>query len=304
MIQIITREGVQRVWQHSQSRLSRIPMTEWPNVATHVKADQMAFPRQRGRFSLKFVLSGSETYRFTDRSVRVNPINFLPIHQGHGYASAIEAADQVEAVCLFFDQNMLARSMRPGLFSEKQLQRHLDHLSPPECLLPLNETLFAQVRGLVDQPPKGEGFDRGMRDILTRALTQSSREWSNWDYVHSARDTTREDIVRRILRGKDFLDSHLREAVRVHQAAREAFLSKFHFIRCFRSVMGLSPMAYLRRERLRLARYLLRSTRKSILEIAQETGYENASAFSRVFARYCHKPPRVYRAMLSDRLAQ
>ena len=59
--------------------------------------------------------------------------------------------------------------------------------------------------------------------------------------------------------------------------------SPSHFIRAFGSVYEETPHAFLIRRRLERARRLLRISPLAINEIALESGFENASAFSRLF---------------------
>jgi AraC-like DNA-binding protein len=72
-------------------------------------------------------------------------------------------------------------------------------------------------------------------------------------------------------------------------------MSEPNFRRQFRSVMGISPQAYLLDLRLHMACSLLRSSALSILTISQETGFETLSSFNRAF-RACFKTsPREWR---------
>ena len=59
--------------------------------------------------------------------------------------------------------------------------------------------------------------------------------------------------------------------------------SPWHFIRAFRAAYEETPHAYLVRQRLERARRLLRASPLAIAEIALESGFENRSAFSRLF---------------------
>jgi AraC family transcriptional regulator len=59
--------------------------------------------------------------------------------------------------------------------------------------------------------------------------------------------------------------------------------SPSHFIRAFGYVYEETPHAFLIRQRLERARRLLRVSPLAINEIALESGFENASAFSRLF---------------------
>jgi AraC-like DNA-binding protein len=64
--------------------------------------------------------------------------------------------------------------------------------------------------------------------------------------------------------------------------------------------LGEPPLAYLARWRLQLAARLLRTTRRSVIEIAAEVGYESEAAFNRAFKREFGVPPGRFRRTAMD----
>ncbi|MCR5715416.1 MAG: response regulator [Lachnospiraceae bacterium] len=68
--------------------------------------------------------------------------------------------------------------------------------------------------------------------------------------------------------------------------------------RIFRKETGLNLSEYILRERLSMAKKLLLETDKKIYEIAEETGFETAGYFTRVFHKYEHMSPKVFRTQL------
>src|SRR5262249_26018723 len=66
----------------------------------------------------------------------------------------------------------------------------------------------------------------------------------------------------------------------------------------FHELTGYSPMEYLRRLRVAVARELLSNPELSIKEIAAQTGFSEPNHFSRVFARVDGVPPKSFREAL------
>lgn len=66
----------------------------------------------------------------------------------------------------------------------------------------------------------------------------------------------------------------------------------------FVQLLGESPLAYLARWRLQLAARLLETTRRTIMQVADEVGYESEAAFSRAFKREFGQPPARYRKQI------
>jgi AraC-like DNA-binding protein len=63
----------------------------------------------------------------------------------------------------------------------------------------------------------------------------------------------------------------------------------------FARFLGEPPLAYLARWRLHLAARILRTSKKSVLEVAMDVGYQSESAFNRAFRREHGLPPGQYR---------
>lgn len=78
--------------------------------------------------------------------------------------------------------------------------------------------------------------------------------------------------------------------------AREARLSRFHFIRAFAQVTGLSPHRYVRRARLRAAAVRLAIDARPIVEVALSCGFRDVSNFNHAFRVEFGTTPRQHRA--------
>lgn len=79
--------------------------------------------------------------------------------------------------------------------------------------------------------------------------------------------------------------------------AEVAGLSKYHFLRQFSQVVGMTPGAYLRTLRLCHAARKLRTSNLPILEIALSVGFADHPSFSRAFARHMGMTPSEYQKL-------
>src|SRR5215813_15151228 len=77
--------------------------------------------------------------------------------------------------------------------------------------------------------------------------------------------------------------------------AREVGISRAVLAARFRHYMGEPPMSYLTRWRLQLGARMLKSSSRSVAEIAEEVGYESEPAFNRAFKLEFEVPPARYR---------
>ncbi|WP_395852546.1 AraC family transcriptional regulator [Cystobacter fuscus] len=83
---------------------------------------------------------------------------------------------------------------------------------------------------------------------------------------------------------------------RLEELAKASAMSRTNFAVHFKSVAGVSPLAYLTAWRMRLAQRGLRDEDASVAELARSLGYTSESAFSNAFKRVTGRAPKHYRS--------
>ena len=91
------------------------------------------------------------------------------------------------------------------------------------------------------------------------------------------------------------VDRHLEDGVTTAELAEVCGRSPEHVSRTFKRCLGLSPSAWINRQRLSRAALLLSSTNREILDICYSVGFQSASYFYRLFGRAHGCPPLAYR---------
>ena len=99
----------------------------------------------------------------------------------------------------------------------------------------------------------------------------------------------------RIARVIEYLQQDLSLTPDLKTLAEIACLSLSQYKNLFRQSSGLSTGQYLLQLRMEKAKALLAHTDVPIAVIAQQVGYQNASAFSRRFADYYGQSPKDFR---------
>jgi AraC-like DNA-binding protein len=107
-----------------------------------------------------------------------------------------------------------------------------------------------------------------------------------------------------------WIEAHSHQAIGLEDAAQQAGLSPFHFLRLFSDVLGVTPHQYLVRSRLRHAARELVCDDRPITDIAYDVGFGDLSNFVRTFHRAAGASPlqfrrasRGKRKILQERLA-
>lgn len=93
----------------------------------------------------------------------------------------------------------------------------------------------------------------------------------------------------------DFIHANYKTDVRIDTLAALAITSRYHFIRSFKELTGLTPYQYVLQLRIEEAKRLLRATNRTVTEISFSLGFSSASQFQRLFARAVEATPSDYR---------
>jgi AraC-like DNA-binding protein len=92
-----------------------------------------------------------------------------------------------------------------------------------------------------------------------------------------------------------WIEAHSHQQIDLEQAAGQADISPFHFLRLFSGVLGVTPHQYLVRSRLRHAARLLADGDVSITDVAYDVGFGDLSNFVRTFHRAAGVSPLRFR---------
>lgn len=107
-------------------------------------------------------------------------------------------------------------------------------------------------------------------------------------FLNALEDSRMSAVIGEILDRPD--DPHI-----VQSMASTAMMSRSAFSDRFRKCFNDTPMAFLRKVRLRRSTELLRTTQKSVGEIAAATGFANRSHFSQSFSTQYSITPGEFR---------
>ena len=143
----------------------------------------------------------------------------------------------------------------------------------------LRRRALVLARTIVD----GSGVDIAVENILERVIAVQSGFSEAIARCPGRTHAQQRQVFVRLQRVRNYLLANPNVDIDNEALARMANYSPSHFIRAFRAVYEETPHSFLIRQRLDHARRLLQSSPLAINEIAIEAGFDNPSAFSRVF---------------------
>jgi len=258
---------------------------------------QIPYPLHTHSFAeLVVILSGTGHHRVAGQQLPIAAGDVFVIlgDRAHGY----EELTELHLVNLFFDPAILDfhtydLSRLPGfhaLFSlepqwrgEGDVSAHLK-LDPDQLDRAMN-----LVERIEDELKCREDGYRFMATVHFRHLAGELSRWYSGAQHPGARRLTR------IGAAIAYLEQHLDEPVTLEALSGLSDLSVSTLNRAFRRAVGLPPLAYHRRLRMRRAGDLLRTTDLSVTEVAGQAGYDDANYFARQFRKTMGFSPSAYR---------
>lgn len=85
------------------------------------------------------------------------------------------------------------------------------------------------------------------------------------------------------------------EQLSIDEITQNIPASKYHFIRIFKKIMGVTPYHYLTAYRINMAKIFLRSTDISVSEVAAKCGFSDTSNFIYQFKKHTGQKPLEYK---------
>jgi AraC-like DNA-binding protein len=137
-------------------------------------------------------------------------------------------------------------------------------------------------------------LNRGMATVLGKGLFTDQETLEHLTAVLNRKRLAGTEALRVVQKAMAYIHTHYAEQISRRIIAAHVGLSERHLTRCFHQEIGITPIAYLNRYRVRQARLLLDQREKCITEIASEVGFTNSGYFSRVFQQKVGLTPRAY----------
>ncbi len=240
------------------------------------------FEERHDAICIAAVTEGTFHYRSAQGAALLGPGMLLLGNAGDGFTCSHDHGTGDR--CLAFHLSATCfESVLDELPGAKTMGFNLPRLSPSISLLPL----LARMEAARDDG-ESEEWEEIALDLAAAAITAAAGTPTCLPSP-SARDQRRvSDAIRRIEAESD-------QPLMLTTLARGVGLSRYHFLRSFRALVGATPYQFLLWQRMRQAAIRLRRTTAPVSMIAFEAGFGDLSTFNRRFRRVMGASPTAYR---------
>lgn len=259
--------------------------------------------------SIRAAWGGVEHCHVNGRTLAVDDDSFLILNHGQIFSTSIRALQPVESLAICFKPELAEQIYSEASASiEEALVRgdapverspdFMENLHPHESTVsPVLRFIRTHIsRGVVDEA----WYDEQLLFLLARMQCHHQRLLEQVDRIALIRPSTRREVYRRISLATDFMHAHYAQDIDLSTLAKMGYLSKYHFLRLFSLVHGMTPRTYLQRKRISVAIRLLESTRMTTSEVAASVGFAEESTLVRQMRRWTQMTPRQVRARVLD----
>ncbi|MEP6739777.1 MAG: AraC family transcriptional regulator [Caldimonas sp.] len=244
--------------------------------------------------SIKMAWGGRELYRLRHREVGVDDESYLILNEGSAYGSVLRGDRPSWTFAVF---------LRPGIDREVDGARRLElaealerpdagsrgiefseHLRRHDALV---TPMLQRMRDAVLQGERSEQWlEEELLLLLDAMLAAETREAQAVSRLGRAKPSTRRELARRLRLAADYIASNHAEPLELDTMAGVACLSRFHFVRYFRALHGVTPHAYLVDRRAAAARRMLRDGSFDLESVAVASGFGSRASLRRALARH------------------
>lgn len=127
-------------------------------------------------------------------------------------------------------------------------------------------------------PDRGRDIyaDLNMKELLIRILQSQHLELVAGERNTNSNSTRFHFVLH-------YIHEHLTENIPIDALCRKAYLSRNIFFKWFKEQFGLTPLQYINRERLKLAKQLLADRNNTVSQVSLQCGFNDTNYFIRLF---------------------
>lgn len=266
------------------------------NAVILYRATQAEFPAYTQTLSIKRVWGGVEDYLVDARRLTVGDSHGLVLNEGAHYGACIDSLTPVTSLAVFF---------RPGMAEElasaaaQHSMKALDQGNSVEraaCgfaehLRVLDPAVDKRLSLLLKSVSAGETDETWLEEQLQGLLWAMLHAEPGWRQrsgrLQALSRSAHTELLERVDRATDYILSCYTQPITLDQIAATAMLSKYHLVRVFRQVHGITPMALLTRTRTRAAERMVKDTALSLDAVLARSGFGSRQTLFRQLRRHC-----------------
>lgn len=281
-----------------------LPQKGWPSVVLNTTSFGAERNGIKGPFSIFLNLSGKSIVKADGKHIELTDDNLCTINQGDYYDLIIPESYKTDTFNIHFGDQLYDDVVKNLSESTNQLLNNPFEKPSISYQTVTKSTwksapIHRHINTLIDFYQL-DGQDETKEFELLGGLlnTMLQEQWSEAQKhqgIDALKPSTQKELSSRINLSIDYIHAHFKEKVSLDELASIACLSKYHYLRTFKSLYGCTPQQMIAQLRFQKATCLLKGSEQSLSEIAPYLGFSELAAFSRFFYKNAGCSPKAYR---------
>ena len=257
--------------------------------------DDRAFEEQHSHVCIAVVVAGSFQYQSTFGRELMIPGSLLLGNVGQYFQCSHEYAVGDRCISFAYEPQYLE-----SLAAEVGMRIRSSHfplrVPPVRELSRVISRVGAGIAAASSRPRPNRSAGSSEWDEIALELASRTLEVVHNIKPKAGTSPAAEARVTRLVR---MIEAHPEMELTLSSLAREARLSRFHLLRLFQHLTGLTPHRYVRRARLRWAATRLMLDPSRVIDIALDSGFADISNFNHAFRAEFNMNPLAHRRFTS-----
>ena len=261
----------------------------WPTVVLNVQSQHTVREDIQGTLSIFNNFSGESRIKTEEKEVILRPGQSFITNQDQHYSLYIDPLSSAETFNVHLGTNKIDEFMAQIAPSEVDL------------LEPINDQIRINFHNKIHELPNLQHLLQRLKwsygcgnlypliqeelyaEIMQVMLLEEKLIRARMLEIPAVKKAVKIELGKRLINVVDYMYSHYSKEITLEALSEQAFLSKYHFLRLFKTYFGQSPHQFLTKIRINRAKDLLINTSNSIHQIAYAIGIQNPSSFTRLF---------------------
>lgn len=245
---------------------------------------------------IKYVSSGFEYYKIDRKEYKVNEGHFILSNPTPNVAGFIDSKELVKGICIDINSTTVADAfnvlsgnndidLEDYEDDKKEIPYFFEHVSFAGTSM-LGNRLSRLERQLLDHNYTLSAVnDEWFLEMAEELIREQNFKLRSLNRLKNLKTCTRQEIMRRLLLGKEYMDLHYCQEIDIHSIAKYCCMSEFHFYRSFKEAFNTTPYQYILNKKLMSGFELISQKKSSITDVAFALNFTDVHAFSNAFKK-------------------
>lgn len=252
---------------------------------------------------ISYVRQGFGRYYIENKVYDIAPGDIIVINNIEPHYMEVLPPDKMIQPVIMFDPQLIAAGAANGFSADAQslepfFARGSNFSNKIDRNTEVGKRIFTLLLEIeAEYQKKSYGYQLMIKSKLLNIFTELIRNFQDEgkSIASPAQKSRRLDQLQVVF---ETINSRLSEPLTIDELAALVFMTPSYFCTFFKNSTGFTPTQYIHKIRIARSIDLLKSTSRSISDIALDCGFNNLANFNRIFKRTTGQTPSALRAQL------